>query len=119
MIKHIHMTFVLLSFISFTGRMILSEINPFALKQKWLKITPHVIDTILLLSGVILAVKGAWFSTDYSWIIAKIVVLLAYIGLGIVAMRSQGKFRWLAFIGAIGCFTYIAAIAVTKQVYGF
>lgn len=113
------MLFVALSIISFTGRIIISEIHPSMLTQKWLKIAPHVIDTLLLLSGILLVFIGSWLSADYGWIIAKIVALLGYIGLGVVAMRSHGKQRWLAFAGALLCFVYIAMVAVNKQAFFF
>ncbi|GAB4259139.1 MAG: SirB2 family protein [Methylomicrobium sp.] len=119
MIKHLHMLFVALSIISFTGRIIASEINPTVLSAKWVKIAPHVIDTLLLVSGISLVFVGNWLSSDYGWIIAKITALLGYIGLGVVAMRSSGQRRWLAFAGAIVCFVYIALVAVNKQALFF
>ncbi|MGR9044982.1 MAG: SirB2 family protein [Gammaproteobacteria bacterium] len=119
MLKQIHMLFVVLSFAGFTSRIIMAEINPYVLKLKWVRIAPHVIDTLLLLSGVLLVFAGNWLSSDYSWIIAKIIALLLYIALGVLAMRIQGKIRWLAFTGAVLCFLYIARVAVSKQVWFF
>ncbi|MGR9116548.1 MAG: SirB2 family protein [Gammaproteobacteria bacterium] len=119
MIKHIHMLMVVLSFSGFAGRVILAEINPHVLKSKWIKIVPHIIDTLLLLSGVALVFIGSWLSADYSWIIAKFIALLVYIGLGVLALRSQGKIRWVAFTCAVLCFLYIARVAVSKQALFF
>lgn len=119
MIKIIHLTFVLLAITSFVSRVLLSEIHSDLLKQKVFKIAPHVIDTLLLLSGITLVFQGQWLSGDYGWIVAKIIVLLCYIGLGVVTMRSQGKTRWLAFAGAIACFVYIGFVAVTKHAFLF
>ncbi|MDD5460384.1 MAG: SirB2 family protein [Methylococcales bacterium] len=119
MIKTLHLTFILLSILSFVGRVILSETHPVILKQKLFRIAPHIIDTILLLSGITLIYQGNWLSTDYSWIIAKIVALLGYIGLGVVVMRNRGAVRWLAFIGAMACFVYIGIVAVTKNALFF
>jgi len=97
----------------------LSETHPVILKQKALKIAPHVIDTLLLLSGITLVFQGGWLSTEYGWIIAKIVALLGYIGLGVVVMRNRGTVRWLAFVGAMACFVYIGIVAVTKNAFFF
>ena len=119
MIKYIHMLLVVLSFAGFAGRVIVAEINPHVFKQKWIRILPHVIDTLLLLSGIALVFIGSWFSADYGWIIAKFIALLFYIGLGMLAIRSQGKIRWLAFTGAVLCFLYIARVAVSKQPWFF
>ena len=119
MIKIFHLTFILLSIFSFVGRVILSETHPAILKQKAFKIAPHVIDTLLLLSGITLVFQGGWLSSDYGWIIAKIVALMGYIGLGVVVMRNRGTTRWLAFVGAMACFVYIGMVAVTKNAFFF
>lgn len=119
MIKIFHLTFVLLSILSFVGSVILSETHPAILKQKPLKITPHVINTLLLISGFTLVFQGGWLSTDYGWIIAKIVAILAYIGLGVIVMHNRGTVRWLAFVGAMTCFVYIVIVAVTKNAFFF
>lgn len=113
MLKMIHMSFVLLSVVSFIGRIYLSEINSPLMQQKLINITPHIINGILLLSGITLAFQGEWAS--YSWLAAKVIVLFAYIALGIIAIKSTGTKRWQAFAGALACFVYIAIVAVTKN----
>ena len=119
MIKIFHLTFILLSISTFVGRVILSETHPAILKQKALKIAPHVIDSLLLLSGITLIFQGEWLSTEYGWIIAKIIALIGYIGLGVIVMRNRGSIRWLAFSGAMACFAYIGIVAVTKNPFFF
>lgn len=113
--KHLHLTFVALVFISFVGRIALAQLNPELLKQKWLKIAPHVIDTLLLLSGLTLVFKGNWLAGDFGWIVAKIIVLVAYIGLATIALRREGQQRLQAAAGAIICLLYIVGVAVTKN----
>lgn len=115
MIKIFHLSFVLISIFSFVGRVILSETHPEILKRKPFKIAPHVIDTLLLLSGITLVFQGSWLSTQYGWIIAKLVALIGYIGLGVLTMRNRGTVRWAAFVGAMACFVYIGIVAVTKN----
>lgn len=115
MLKTFHLLFVLIAFSSFVGRVIVSETRPELLKQKLFKIAPHVIDSLLLLSGIALVVSGSWATTGHGWIIAKIIALLAYIGLGVITLRSRSTFRWLAFAGAMTCFAYIGIVAVTKN----
>lgn len=119
MIKIFHLIFILLSIFSFVGRVILSETHPAILKHKLVNIVPHVINTLLLISGFTLVFQGGWLSSDYGWIIAKIVALLGYIGLGVVVMRNRGTVRWLAFVGAMTCFVYIGIVAVTKNAFFF
>jgi len=119
MIKFFHLIFILLSISSFVGRVYLAEKNPGMLEQKWIKIGPHVVNSLLLLTGFALVVQGSWLSAEYGWIVAKLVALVAYVGLGIVAIKSQGELRWKAFAGALACFVYIAAVAVTKSAFIF
>ena len=119
MIKTLHLAFILLSVISFVGRVILSETYPAILKQKIVNIAPHVINTFLIISGIALIFQGGWLSISYGWIIAKILVLLIYIGLGIYVLKSQGTAKWLAFTGAMACLVYIGIVAVTKNAFFF
>ncbi len=115
MIKIFHLTFVLLSIISFVARVYLAETRPEMLEKKWLKIGPHIVNSVLLMTGVTLIFQGQWLSGEYGWIVAKIIALLAYVGLGMVAIKSQGALRWQAFAVALACFIYIAIVAVSKN----
>lgn len=119
MIKILHLTFILLSISSFVGRIYLAEKSPEMLEQKWIKIGPHVVNTFLLITGFTLVFQGSWLSAEYGWIVAKLIALVAYVGLGIVAIKSQGELRWKAFAGALACFVYIAVVAVTKNAFIF
>ncbi len=115
MIKSIHLIFIFSSLISFTGRMALSVFKPSLLQNKLVKIAPHVIDTILLLSGITLVIQGNYLDGEFGWIISKLILLLGYIGFGVMAMRSNGAKRWIAFITAIVCFVAIFITAITKN----
>ncbi len=119
MIKIFHLTFVLLSITSFVGRIYFAEKRPEMLEQKWIKIGPHIVNSLLLLTGFILVFQGQWLSGEYGWIVAKIIALLGYIGLGMVAIKNQGALRWKAFAGALACFIYIAIVAVSKNAFFF
>lgn len=115
MIKSIHMLFILLSVGGFITRIMLAEFKPDILRAKVLKIAPHVIDSVLLLSGITLVFQGNWMAGEYGWIITKVIMLIAYIGFGVMAMRSTGLKRWAGFILALACFGYILSVAVTKH----
>lgn len=88
------------------------------LQARWAKIVPHINDTLLLASAIGMLAIAEVNPLHQPWLIAKIIGLLAYIGLGTVALK-HGKTRAIrikAFIAALGVFAYIAAVAVTKQV---
>ena len=118
MLKYLHLLFVSLVFVSFTGRIILAELKP-AMQPKWLNIVPHIIDSLLLLSGLALVVQGQWLSADFGWLAAKLLIVITYIGLGMLAMRKQGRSRKLAAGAAIACFLLIVQIAISKKIFAF
>lgn len=118
LILKIHMLTVLLSISGFIFRGFLLFSGSSMMKKKWIKIAPHVNDTILLVSAITLIFQNSLFPTEQPWLMAKIIGLLVYIGLGMVAFRF-GKTRtqrMLAWLGAIAVFAYIYGLAVTKQV---
>ena len=115
MIKLIHIVFVFMSFASFISRVTLLQLKPEVLQNKMVKIAPHIIDTLLLLSGITLVIHGNWLSGEYGWIISKIIVLILYIVFGVITMRTTGSKRWLAFAASVGCFVYIFVVAISKH----
>ena len=119
MLKYLHIFLVALVFISFTGRVMLAELNPRLLQNKWLKFTPHFIDSFLLLTGIALLIQGRWLNADHDWLIAKGLILVAYIGLGMRSLRSHGGQRLLAATGALACLLFMVEIAVHKKIFAF
>ncbi len=90
------------------------------LQRRLTRIFPHLIDTILLVSAVTLVWQYQLSPLQQPWLISKIVALLAYIGLGTVALK-RGKTkaqRTGALIGALFCFAFIVAAAITKSPWG-
>jgi uncharacterized membrane protein SirB2 len=89
------------------------------LQKRWVKILPHLNDTILMVSGIVLMVMTRLypFTPQGSWMTEKLLGVILYILLGFVALskkpRSQ-KIRWIAFILAVACFYLIVKVAITK-----
>lgn len=88
------------------------------LNRLWVRVLPHVNDTLLLTAAVGLLWLAQINPLAQPWLVAKLIGLLAYIGLGTVALkRGRTKaIRVKAFIAALGVFAYIVAVAVSKQV---
>ncbi len=85
------------------------------------RILPHVIDTLLLLSGAALAVLTAQYPLVQPWLTAKLLALLVYILLGTIALkrgRTQAV-RSLALALALVCFAYILAVALSRSPWPF
>ena len=82
---------------------------------------PHVVDTVLLLSAVTLAWIARLNPLGTPWLAAKIVGLLVYIALGMVALRPglPRRTRATAWAAALLVFAYIVSVAITKNAAGF
>lgn len=116
-IKFVHVSCVLLSYTLFFLRGIWMLRNSAMLQQRWVRIVPHVIDTLLLASAITLAVRLAVSPFDAPWLLSKIVALLLYIALGTVAIR-RGRTRTIrlsAWLAAQAVFGYIVAVALTHN----
>lgn len=88
------------------------------LDRKWLKIAPHLNDTLLLSAAIGMLFVARLNPLEHGWLIAKFIALLTYISLGSIALK-RGRTplqQNLAFAGALLVFGYIVAVAFTKQV---
>lgn len=117
LIKMIHVGSVVLSYVLFTLRGFWVISQSASLKKRWVKILPHIIDTALLVSAITLAIYIQQSPLQDSWLTAKVVGLLVYIGLGMVAMRfgKTRQTRIAAWVAAETVFFYIVLVALTKS----
>ncbi len=120
-IKTIHVTCVVLSFAGFFIRGIWMLKDSSLLQQRWVKTTPHIVDTLLLVSAIILAVHMRMSPLEQPWLMAKIIALLVYIGIGMIALRfGRSKtirlYAWLFGLVTIG---YIVSVAISKSALGW
>lgn len=117
LIKYIHVTCVVLTLLFFVIRGIWMIQDSVLLKQKWVRILAPVIDTILLISAIIQAVAIHQYPFVDNWLTAKVLALILYIGLGMIALTygPTKDIRIAAWVAALFCFTYIAAVALTRN----
>lgn len=91
------------------------------LDRRIAKTLPHIIDTVLLGSAVGMLV--IWHSSPFSmsWLSVKIVALLVYIGLGMMALRfgKTRRVRTSFWLMALVVAAYIVSVALTKSAQGF
>jgi len=117
-LKHLHMLTVVITLTLFLLRGFWMLADSPRLQARWLRIVPHTNDALLLFAAIAMLVVGGLNPLQHPWIMTKIVGLLAYIGLGTLALK-HGKTkatRVKALIAALGVFAWIVAVAVTKQV---
>ena len=91
------------------------------LQARWVRIVPHVNDTLLLASGIGLAVMLQQYPFVHGWLTAKFLALILYIVLGTVALK-RGRTRSVriaAWIAALLVFGYMLAVARTHAPFPF
>lgn len=120
-LKHLHVTAVLLSGTGFFLRGLLMLGDSPLLAKRWLKVVPHVVDTVLLGSAIAMAVMSAQYPFVQPWLTAKFLGLLAYILLGMMALK-RGRTKAVRagfFIAALAAFAFIVTVALTRDPLGF
>ena len=113
----IHVATVMLSLFGFVLRGVLRFSGSDLINRKWLKIAPHIVDTLLIVSALTLLLQASLNPLNTPWLLAKIVALIIYIGLGLIAFRfasSRSVAVW-SWGMAVLVFCYILAVAVTKN----
>lgn len=113
LVKQLHLVTVFLSWALFFVRGLWMIGDSPRLGARWVRVAPHVNDTVLLLAALYLAS----FYGAQAWIVAKVVALVAYILIGMVALRRgpTKAARVGAWVTAQLVFLYIIAVAVTKN----
>ena len=120
-LKAIHITFVALSFTGFFIRGIWMLRDSKLLQLRRVKIAPQVVDTVLLVSAIVLAVQLRLSPMEQPWLMAKIIALVLYIGVGLLALRfgSTRRIRLYAWLSGLVIFLYIVSVALSKSVLGW
>jgi uncharacterized membrane protein SirB2 len=116
-LKATHVACVALSYLGFFIRGVWMMRGSPLLERRWVRIAPHVVDTLLLASAVGLAVLLRLNPLVQPWLAAKIVALVIYIALGTIALR-RGRTRATrvaAWIAAQVVFMYIVAVALSRS----
>ncbi len=120
-VKLVHQGAVLLSLTGFFVRGAASFANVGWVTGRLAKTLPHVVDTVLLLSALMLAWMLRLTPGNAPWLLAKIAGLVVYVGLGVVALRPARPLpvRVSAWVAALVTVGWIVSVAVTKNPTGF
>lgn len=116
-VKHLHLSTIVISLALFILRFYWVNRNPEKMQKKWVKVTPHIIDTVLLLSALTLCFIIQQYPFVDAWLTEKVMGLVLYILMGMVALKwaNTTAVRWGGFFGAIASLVFIAKVAVLKQ----
>jgi uncharacterized membrane protein SirB2 len=117
LIKTVHIISVAGIYILFFLRGIWSLNGSSVMSQRWIKIVPHVVDTLLIISAIALAFSIHQYPFVDAWLTAKVIALLLYIVLGFVAFRygRSKTVRLFAWILAQLVLIYIVLVAFSHN----
>ena len=120
-LKLIHVTCAFVSFAGFALRGYWMAVGNPLLQHRVAKVLPHVIDTLLLGSALSLLMVLQLSPLTQPWLSAKIIALLVYIGLGMVALRfgRSKRTRVSAWLLALLTAGYMVSVAYSKSPLGF
>ena len=112
-LRQAHIGFAMLSIALFLvrGGLMLAESR--LLQARTLQILPHVIDTMLLTTALMLTTVIHQYPFTTGWLTAKVVLLVVYIVLGSIAIkrgRTRGT-RVAAFIAALLTVGFLVSVA--------
>lgn len=119
--KHGHMMFAAISGLFFLVRGCWMLMESQMLQKVWVKVLPHVNDTLLLVCAIGLCVVTQQYPFVESWLTVKVFMLVAYIVLGTIALK-RGKtksVRVIAFFAALASFIFMVSVARTHHPLGF
>lgn len=119
-LKLIHQTAVTLSIAGFFARGAAALAGAAWVRGRAARTLPHLVDTVLLASALLMAWMLRLNPLTTPWLAAKIIGLLAYIALGMLALKPGRPMalRAAAWGAALLCFAQIVAVAITKQAAG-
>jgi len=116
-LRHLHMSCAAFSITLFVVRGTCQTAGWPWRQWRWLRIVPHLVDTVLLVAAISLACWSQQFPIAQNWLSAKVVALLVYIGLGSLALRAgvSRPVQLSAFVAALVTVAYIVGVATTRS----
>lgn len=119
-VKYVHVISVVLSLTGFFLRGILMMRNSPLLAARWVRVLPHINDTVLLIAALTLAVMSGQYPFVVDWVTAKVFGIIAYIILGVLALReaSTRRLRIACWMASMAVFGWIVTVALTRQPIG-
>ena len=115
-VKFFHVSCVVLSGALFALRGVWMLNGSPLLRERLVRVVPHVIDTCLLLSAGVLCVLTHQFPFVNTWLTLKLVLLIGYIVLGMYALHwgKTRAARGVYWRTALAVFALICLVAFLK-----
>ena len=114
-VKPLHVVCALVSVGFFVVRALWMLQGSPRLRDLWVRVAPHVIDTVLFLSGIYLATLWNWAT----WIWIKLAGVVLYIILGWIALRPSfnATTKRMALGGAFAAVAFVFMVAMVGRVF--
>ncbi|MEN8771160.1 MAG: SirB2 family protein [Glaciecola sp.] len=114
--KHLHLTAIALSLLFLILQVATHLMDSKMKEAKWLKVLPHIINTVLIITAIGLCVTLAQYPFVHDWVTSKLIGLVAYVLLAVVAVKwaRTNAMRVFALIGAVAWLGLTGKIAITK-----
>jgi uncharacterized membrane protein SirB2 len=112
LLKHLHVTCVLLSGLGFLWRVGLMWRQSPLLQHRLARVLPHVVDSLLLGSALLMAWLSGQYPFAVDWLTAKFFALLAYIVFGSIALKRGRTLVVRSGFAALAVLTYVYIIGV-------
>lgn len=111
--RQVHVASVHLSIALFLARGVLMWMDSPLLRHWTLRTIPHLVDTVLLTSALMLMHFIQQYPFVQGWLTVKVVLLVVYITLGFVALKPGRPLlvRRCAFLAAVLVFGFIYTVA--------
>lgn len=118
-LKYLHICTVVISISLFVLRYRWQYRGSVMSGKRWVRIIPHVNDTLLLLSGIALVMVTHFypFTPQGTWLTEKLFGVIIYIALGFIALRKRPvrqQVRWAAFLLGLVVLYINIKLATTK-----
>jgi len=119
--KHLHLSLVITSVAFFAWRFYLVTKKSQMVDKKWLKVLPHVIDSLLLLSAIWLCFLIRQYPIADAWLSQKLLAVILYIVFGYYTLKKADSMRqrYVGFGFCVLSLFFAAHTAVTKNVIFF
>ena len=114
LVKQLHVALALLTALSFCLRAYWMLARSPKLRASWSRWLPHVVDTLLFLTGLTMAIGLSISPHAHPWLAVKLVAIVAYVVIGSIALKRGRSYRQrlLALTLSVLVLAYIFAVAL-------
>lgn len=119
-LRQVHIACAILTIALFVARGALMIAESRWLQALPLRVLPHVVDTVLLTSALMLTAVVHQYPFVQGWLTVKVVLLVAYIVLGSIALKRgrTKRIRISAFSAALLTVLFLVSVARARHPLG-